>query len=263
MQAFGSPDAVSGLRSVLEEDDIVGIKLNCLAGPPLSPSPEFIDALVVLLKKTGISPGNIVFFERGERDIKKGGLEVRRAGDGPKFVGNDSPGAGYEREVAISGQAGSCLSRILTRQITAMINLGVLKDHNLAGVSAAMKNLFGIIHNPNKYHTNCCDPFVADVTAYPVVQKKLKLNLVDAFTAQCHGGPGYLPQFAWRFNGILASTDPVALDTVAWDIIEKQRKSKGLPTLERDGRPPKWLATAIKHGLGAGDRAKIKVISGG
>ena len=261
-EALGSKDAAAGLRSIMSEDDVVGVKLNCLAGRPLSPTKEVTDALVDIMKQAGISTKNVFFFERGERDIRKGGFDVRRSGDGPRFIGNDSPGFNYQPEPEISGQVGSCLSRIVTDRIDVMINLGVLKDHNLAGLGAGMKNLFGIIHNPNKYHDDGCDPYVADVLAFPVVQKKLRLTILDALTAQCEGGPGYLPAYAFEFNGILASTDPVALDRVAWDLIDKQRKHKGLPGLEEAGRPPRWIATAQKKGLGMGDLSKIKVVSG-
>jgi uncharacterized protein (DUF362 family) len=261
-EALGAPDAAAGLRAILSADDVVGVKLNCLAGRPLSPTKEVTGALTDVLKQAGVPADNIVFFERAERDIRKGGFDVRRSGDGPRFVGNDSPGFNYEPQPEISGQVGSCLSRILTRRIDVMINLGVLKDHNLAGLGAGMKNLFGIIHNPNKYHDDGCDPYVADVLAFPVVQKKLRLTILDALTAQCEGGPGYLPAYAFEFNGILASTDPVALDRVAWDLIDRQRKQKGLPSLKEAGRPPRWIATAQKRGLGMGDLSKIKVVSG-
>lgn len=261
-EALGAPDAAAGLRSILSADDVVGIKLNCLAGRPLSPTREVTDALAEVLKKAGVSASNIIFFERAERDIRKGGFEVSRSGHGPRFLGNDSPGFNYQPEPEISGQVGSCLSRIVTDRIDVMINLGVLKDHNLAGVGAGMKNLFGIIHNPNKYHDNGCDPYVADVLAFPVVQKKLRLTVLDALTAQCEGGPGFLPAYAWEFNGILASTDPVALDRVAWDLIDRQRKERDLPGLQEAGRMPKWIATARKKGLGEGDLKKIKVVSG-
>jgi hypothetical protein len=258
--AFGTPSAAEGLRTVLDKDDLVGIKLNCLAGPPLSPTRETCDALVVVLGKAGIPPDRIVFFERGEWDIRKGGFEVRTGGGKAAFLGNDSPGFGYENEVAISGQVGSCLSRVLTRHISALINLGVLKDHNLAGVGTGMKNLFGLIHNPNKFHDNGCDPFVADVLAFPVVQKKLKLVVIDALTAQCQGGPGYSPGHAWPFNGMIASTDPVALDRVAWSLIEKQREKQGLKPLAKENREPKWIRTAAKRGLGVDDLKRIRVV---
>jgi len=261
--AFGTEDAFGGLRKVIGDDDVVGIKLNCLAGPPLSPTRELTDALVEVLVKVGVKTGNIIFFERSERDIRKGGFEVNKGGEGPLFIGNDTSGIGYEREVAISGEVGSCLSRVLTRKISVLINLGVLKDHNLAGVGAGMKNLFGVIHNPNKFHENYCDPFVADVLAFDVVQEKLRLTIIDAMTAQCHGGPGYLPGYTWQFDGVIASTDPVALDRVAWDILEKRRAEKGLKPLAKENRKPKWIRTAARKKLGIDDMAKIEIVGQG
>jgi uncharacterized protein DUF362 len=261
--ACGSKNGAEGLRSLFKKDDVVGVKLNCLAGRPLSPTKEFCDGLVELFKQAGISSEQLVFFERAERDIRKGGFKVSRGSGQPAYLGNDSSGAGYEEEVVISGEVGSCLSRILTRRITALVNVGVLKDHNLAGVGVAMKNLFGLIHNPNKFHDNGCDPYVADVLAFDVIQKKLKLNLVDGLTAQCHAGPGFYPGYAWPFNGLLAAVDPVALDRVAWQILEKQRAVQKLPSLTKEKRAPKWIQTAAKRGLGQGDLKKITIIKEG
>jgi len=258
--ALGVKQAEEGLAQLFH-GHTVGIKLNCLAGPALSPRPQLCRQLVALLGRAGVPPEKVIFFERAERDLKKGGFEPRYSG-GPLFLGHDSPGVGYEEEVAVSGRVGSCLSRVLTRKITALINFGVLKDHNLAGVAAAVKNLYGVIHNPNKFHDNNCDPYLADVLAFPEVQKKLKLNLLDATTAQCHGGPGYLPGHAWAFAGLLASTDPLALDAVAWDIIEKRRRTTGLKSLEEENRAPRWLRTAAQRGLGRANLSEIEIVEG-
>jgi hypothetical protein len=260
--AVGVGDGVSALKKLVSEKDVVGLKINCIAGPPLSPTQATIEALVALLGKVGVTRDRVIAFERSERDIRKGGFTVRTSG-GPLFLGHDSVGAGYEEEPTISGAVGSCLSRIVTQRITALINVGVVKDHSLAGVGCGMKNLYGIIHNPNKYHDNNCDPFVVDVLAFPVVQQKLRLTVLDGITAQCQDGPGYQPQFAWPLNSFLASTDVVALDRIAWEVIEEQRKLRGLPTLTEAGRPPKWLSTAHARQLGVTDRQKIEVVRGG
>jgi len=257
--AAGTAGAVEALKGWFRPDDVIGVKLNCLAGQPLSPRPALCDELVRLLGQCGVGPERIIFFERSERDLRHGGFTPRQRG-GPLFLGHDSPGAGYEREVEISGQVGSLLSRIVTRRITALISLGVVKDHNLAGVGGAMKNFFGLIHNPNKYHDNNCDPFVADVWSFPVIRRKFRLAILDGVVAQCHGGPGYLPAFTWNLGGVLAATDPVALDRVAWDIIEKERRKRGLPTLAGEKRAPRWLHTAAGRGLGRDDPAAINLV---
>ena len=76
--------------------------------------------------------------------------------------------------------------------------------------------------------------------------------------AQCHGGPGRAPRWAFTYGGVLASTDPVALDRVGAEILEARRRELGLPTLAAEGRPPRWLEIATAHGLGTGDPQRIE-----
>jgi hypothetical protein len=79
-------------------------------------------------------------------------------------------------------------------------------------------------------------------------------------TAQCHGGPARAPHWSWPWQGVIAGTDPVAVDAVGWRIIESRRKEVGLPTLTDEKREPKWIATAGKIGLGESDPARIKLV---
>ena len=74
--------------------------------------------------------------------------------------------------LTVYGSAGSLLSNTLAHTCDAVINLPVLKDHGIVGVTLALKNLFGAIHNPNKYHTNAGDPYVADVNMFPASPAK-------------------------------------------------------------------------------------------
>jgi uncharacterized protein (DUF362 family) len=136
----------------------------------------------------------------------------------------------------------------------------VLKDHNLAGVSLGMKNFFGAIHNPNKYHDYNCDPFVADVVSHRFIGAKWRLTVCDATRAQYHGGPTRNPGFAWTFGGMLVGADFVATDAVAADLLERQRAAKELKPLAREKRPAKHIATAAARGLGVADLSKIERI---
>jgi len=61
------------------------------------------------------------------------------------------------------GSAASLVCNTLSRVCDTVINLPTLKDHGIAGMTMAMKNMFGAIHNPNKYHQNTGNPYVADV----------------------------------------------------------------------------------------------------
>jgi len=158
---------------------------------------------------------------------------------------------------------GSCFSNIISRLATAIVNVPVLKDHDLAGVTLGMKNFFGAIHNPNKYHDNNCNPFIADLVTHRFIKDKLRLTICDGSTAVCGGGPaypGHHPNWAWNYAGILMSLDPVALDAVGWRIIEKKRKELGLASLAEAGREPKYIATAADYGLGEIEEGKIEIV---
>jgi uncharacterized Fe-S center protein len=58
----------------------------------------------------------------------------------------------------------------------------------------------------------------------------------------------------------MVSTDPVALDTVAWRTIEEKRQQLGLKTLAAEQREPKWIASASKLGLGENRFERIEVV---
>jgi hypothetical protein len=77
----------------------------------------------------------------------------------------------------------------LTVACSALISFGVVKDHDLSGVSAGIKNWYGVIHNPNKYHGSNCNPYLADVVRHPFIASKLRLTLLDGVEGQCQGGP--------------------------------------------------------------------------
>ena len=151
------------------------------------------------------------------------------------------------------------MSNIILSEATALVNVPVLKDHDLAGVSIGMKNLFGAIHNPNKYHENHCDPYVAELSTHPAIRGKLRLVVCDASRPQAQAGPAFEPQWAWNYGGVIVSTDPVALDAVGATILEDRRKELGLPSLKEAERYPSYISTAERLGLGSADEAKIKV----
>ena len=130
----------------------------------------------------------------------------------------------------------------------------------MAGLGVGMKNFYGAIHNPNKYHENLCNPYVADVNASPLIRDRLRLIILDALNGQFDGGPTIRPHRMWEENALLVSRDPVALDRIAWDMIDAKRAAAGLKSLTEDGREPLWLATANSYGLGENDPARIEVI---
>jgi uncharacterized protein (DUF362 family) len=239
--------------------DRVGVKVNALG---LSTNPVVVDAVVSGLKQAGVRDNNIIIWDRFDVELERAGFRLNRSGRGVQCRGTDAnrAGSGYQDDVEISGNIGSCFSRIVAEEVDALISVPVLKDHNLAGVSLGMKNFYGAIHNPNKYHGDNCDPFVVDVVSHRFIGPKWRLTVCDGTRAQYHNGPGRSSAYFWPFQGLIVSADFVAADAVAADIIEDQRRSKGLKTLAEERRPPRHIRTAGTRGLGEADGAKIERI---
>ncbi len=248
-------------QTLFKPSDIVGIKLNCLSGKKMSPHVAVVESILHGLKLAGVKDKNIIVFERFNRELEMAGFRTRHMVDGVQCFGTDElPGGGYDAEPELVGSVGTCFSKIVSRLCTAIINVPVLKDHDLAGVSSAMKNFFGVIHNPNKYHGNNCNPFIAELNTHPYIKDKVRLIVGDALLAQYNGGPGYKPQWTWNFNGIIVGRDPVAFDRVCHAIIEEKRTEMKLPSLKQARREPKYISTAAMLGLGIDDLSQIKVI---
>lgn len=252
--ATGAQTAAAAIAALVRPSDVVGLKLNCLGGPRMSPRPALVVALAGLLREAGVPPRAIIAFDRSTRELEKAGFAVRRSGEEYRCYGIDNA---YDSEPSSSGSIGSCFARLVSSECTALISVGVVKDHDLAGVSAGLKNWYGVIHNPNKYHDNNCDPFVADVLRHPWIEGKLRLTVLDGTMAQCHGGPAFRPDSTWPLGVLAVSVDPLAGDAWAWRIIDQERRRRGLPTLEQAGRAPRFLRTAAEYGLGVGDPAKV------
>lgn len=247
---FGAADATEAFRGLFAPGENVAIKVNTIAGPRLSTRPELVRAIVARLVAAGVPAGNVAVFDRYAYELARAGFAAGRCA-GATLRGTDEiEGGGYEEEIVSSGRVGTNLSRMLT-SCDALINVPIMKDHELSGVSGALKNHYGSISNPNKYHADGCNPFVADVNAIPAIRDRQRLVVLDGGVAQCEGGPGFKARWAWNHAGILVGTDPVAVDTAAERIIAARRASKGLPTLAEADRPARILATAAARGLGA------------
>jgi uncharacterized protein (DUF362 family) len=256
---YDSDSARNAWRKAVRPGEIVGLKVNGLAGKGASTHPVLVEAICERLQEAGIASKNIIIWDRLNSDLESAGFRLESNANRIRCLGNDS--AGYDRELSVSGAAGSRVSQTL-RMCDAVINLPVLKDHGITGVTLALKNLFGAIHNPNKYHSNAGDPYIADVYMLPPIREKVRLAICDALTAQYEGGPSYMPQWSWRYNGLLVSRDPVALDYTGWQIIERKRAEKGMKPLREMKREPRYIATAAdgQHRLGVNDPNRIELI---
>ena len=149
MQALHDCDSpLEAWRKIVRPGEVVGLKVNCLAGRGNCTRPELVNAICERLQQAGIK--EIVIWDRLNSDLESARFKIVERGSGIRCFGNDV--LGFDEELATFGSAGSLLAKTLTQVCDAVINLPVLKDHGIAGVTIALKSLFGAIHNPNKYH---------------------------------------------------------------------------------------------------------------
>lgn len=256
----GYKKLTDALHIFFKDKDRIGIKINTIGGRSLSTAPTTSLSLAKLLTDSEWDANNILIWDRTNRELKEAGYSLNMNQKGIKVFGTDSNSVGYHRDLTAFLNIGSLFSTILTNTITASVSLAVLKDHGLAGVTAGMKNYFGAIHNPNKYHDNNCDPFIAELSGTPLIRNKHRISILDALKVQYHRGPSSHPKWAENYGALIFSQDPVAADTVGWQIIKKLRKKKGLPSLEEEQRAPKYLRTAERMGLGTSNLENINII---
>ncbi|MBI4720778.1 MAG: DUF362 domain-containing protein [Chitinivibrionia bacterium] len=254
----GIDDAGEAWRSLFAPNDVVGIKVNCLAGRGNSTNPEVVEAIAASLRRIGIPGERIIVWDRSNRDLLAAGFKPGARG-AYRCFGTDE--AGYDDRLFEEGSVGGLLSTILTSLSSAIINVPVLKGRGITGVSLSMKNHYGSIHNPNKYHPNGGDPYIADLNSIPMIRKKQRLIICDCLNGQCNGGPAYDPRWSWREGSMLAARDPVALDATALAMIERKRAERGLPALAEEKRFPAYIGTAAEiNGLGNASRDSIELV---
>ena len=260
MQTYYQKDnALEAWAKIAQPGEVVGLKVNCLSGPG-GTHPELVDAICERLLEAGIEEQNIIIWDRLSEDLENGGFKVVYRGNKIKCFGNDF--VGFSSDFEIFGSAASLVSKTMTEICDCVINLPVLKDHGIAGITMAMKNMFGAIHNPNKYHLDVGDPYIADVYMLPSIRNKIRLTICDAINAQYEGGPSYMPHWNWPYNGLLIGNDPVALDYLGWQLIEAERRKNNYKTLKDVGREPTYISTAAdkNHKLGTYDPGQMEIV---
>ncbi len=239
----GREKPVEAWKRIVPVGKVIGLKVNGLGGKGISTHAALIMAICERLQQAGVKPGEIIVWDRNARDIQACGLTINTDPSRIRVFGNDV--AGYEDQgVAFGSVANVKLAKILTRECAMVIGVPILKDHGGAGVTFAMKNMYGVVEKPNELHAGGCNPSVADLNCIPTVREKVRFTIGDAMSSVYNGGPGFKPELLWQPNALIVGEDRVAVDHTAWQMIERKRAEMGMPTLEAAKRPPRYIATA-------------------
>ncbi len=148
------------------------------------------------------------------------------------------------------------------RACTALIALPALKAHWLTGIGTVLKNYIMYSGEPSRYHDEN-NARLGAIWNMPHVKGKTRLVLVDALRPLCDKGPQPDPRYMWNYNGLIAGSDPVAVETVCLKIItEKRQALRGEPWPLSP--PPLCVAAADEtYGLGTSKLSEIKIVRSG
>jgi uncharacterized protein (DUF362 family) len=263
MKLSGQSSPEAAWKTYIKSDDVVGVKINCLFGVGACTHPCVTAAVVEGVRMAGVPAEKIIVWDREDKHLEKSGYKVGTI-DGVLYTGVNGD---WEEEPTAIHDCKGRLAKILTRKITAMVNVPILKSHVRAGMTFCMKNHYGSFHNPGSahgggpktVHGGTCDPYIAELTALDAIRKKERLFVCDALRPVANKGPMAQPRFTYTENTIMAGLDPVALDMVGLKMLDAQRKKMNLPSLEETDSA-RCVFTAARKGLGEGDMSKIEIV---
>jgi len=233
-------------NALIKPDEKVLIKFNRSGAENLIITDPMLEALLGSMAEAGIGPERIMLLDVSVRQQRLSRTVV------PVLGHEDKP-------VTILGQTEHLVKALAWAD--CLINVPFVKDHHLAGVTCAMKNLsHGLIKTPARWHNDRCRDAVPHLFALPAIRGKLRLTLCNALRIVVEGGPAVREDFIVNNNRLIVGADPVAIDAFAARLINQERGARGLRDLTESKRPPDFLAVARDLKLGQPDLDRVDIL---
>ena len=287
----GESSTEAAWAKFVEPKDLVGIKINPSGAPACCSSPELVREIVSALESVGVPTEHIVVYDRFGYEMDIGSYQLLMP-PGIRVVGVQGDrldAAGYDANVYCQAdffgewETRSYMASIVAGGVDKIINVPTLKDHSASGVTGCLKNLgYGTFNNVARSHRqpySFTNPLIGVMCSVEPLRSKAVLNIMDGTRMVWHGGPLTQNQeFIYQAGILMLGTDPVAMDTIELEIIDKKRKEQGAPSVwERNAksitsnnaefyqdasknlyyRQPGHIAAAGKLGLGVSDLKQI------
>jgi hypothetical protein len=237
--------------------------------------PQPINALVGGMLSAGVHPADIWLYEASRQihsrfrlGLAHSGTHLLDAGCGEvaSFVSPDP-------QASVTFQHSSLTPRRIADVVvnaTYLINMPILKDHGIAGVTLGFKNHFGTINDVVRmgaddlhlyirpgdaaHYRSSYNPML-DIYLNPHIRNKTVLVIGDALFGAHGGATNDTPPAPWASfgdqapNSLFFATDPVAIDCVMLDILDLEPSYHP----QRPGAED-YLQLASNAGLGVFER---------
>jgi uncharacterized protein (DUF362 family) len=256
----GKADVAEAIKLFISPQDKVCVKPNGIALQNMSTNKELILPLLEALIAAGVAASNITVLEQYQGYMNGTRVNAKNVPAGVNLAIHANNDATMDWRMVPGTNTRTKFARVLLES-TALIDMALVKDHAICGYTGALKNLtHGCTVNPQDFHVHHASPQIGILSAQDAFRSRLRLCISDGFKLMAHGGPLYKqPQYVVAHESVYASTDPVALDVIGWQAVEKARSQFGLKSLTDEGRAPAYLQVAADMGVGTADTAKISL----
>jgi uncharacterized protein (DUF362 family) len=256
----GKSDLPTAVGQFVHKDDVVCVKVNGIAKTNMGTNKELVLPFLEAMIASGVKPENITVLEQYGDFLNGTRVNASNVPKGVKVATHSNGNATMDDRMIPGTGTTTKFVRYLT-EATAAINFSLIKDHSICGYTGCLKNMtHGCSINPQDFHLHHASPQIALLYAQDVVKSRVRLCITDGYKIMADGGPLWKrPEMVKPHEAIYVTTDPVAMDTVGWELVDKLRGQLGLKSLADVGREPAYIKAAADLGLGVFERSKIDV----
>ncbi|MEY2531992.1 MAG: hypothetical protein QOI96_2077 [Verrucomicrobiota bacterium] len=271
--------------SLVSPTDKIGIKISAAGGELFTTHHDVVNAIVDGLAAAGHARESIIVWDRSLGGIKEAGYRPGEEGYQLRAI---PPRTGYDAKAIFSApllgklvwgdsdyqadigksrllsdadntSSVSHFSRILSTEVTKIINVPVMSNSEANGIAGCLYNVtIPNIDNWRRFseRSSFAPTSIADIYADPMIGKKVVFNLMDGLVAQFAGGPQSQPNYAEHLATLYASKDPVAIDAVVLKKLGEWRVRGSVPPI---GREALYVQAAAQMGLGNFEPSRIEI----
>src|SRR5262245_46137356 len=239
----GERHAIDAWRLFVRPDDIVGVKVNVVGRPWCVSSHEVVGETVRNLIAVGLRPEHIFIYDRFRDQLDEANYR-EQVPEGVNFFAAEASNVGessshydplvyLEADLFGEDDTRSNLMKLISQRLTKIISIPNMKDHGATGVTGCLKNIaYGGYSNVARTHYHGLSHtywFVGTLAGMEPVRSKTVLQIMDGLRGVWHAGPGARTlKYVFFPKTLMFGTDPVAIDRLLLDIIDNERKRRGV-----------------------------------
>src|SRR3954471_2508104 len=238
----GASSTAEAWRRFFTPADVVGIKVNCGGYPNCISAYEIVGETVRQLLSLGISVSLIYVYERYQNQMDECHYDAHVAEAvqtvAAERANRNTDNSGYDPETYLEANlfgeedTRSNMMRLAPTRLTKIINMPNMKDHGATGATGCLKNIaYGSFsnvartHQRGKSHTYSV---VGTLASMEPLRSRTVLQIMDGLRGVWHGGPfARTTKYLFYPRQILFGTDPVAIDRLLLDIVDRKRREEG------------------------------------